>query len=128
MPCHNNPAMLAACQPHLDSLLGCGSNGQHILATHTAALQACKKIGFLTDGCLQVVMTLGKALEIANDAALGQNYWFGLSKRSSKDIVGGELCLGFRVLDALSYVNVSSYAAAAGVTAIAGTTCPASIL
>jgi hypothetical protein len=56
-------------------------------------------------------MTLGKALEIANDAALGHNYWFGLSKRSSTDIVGGELCLGFRVLDALSYVNVSSCAA-----------------
>lgn len=56
----------------------------------------------------QVVMTLGKAIEIANDAALGRNYWFGLSKRSSTDIVGGELCLGFRVLDALSYVNVSA--------------------
>jgi hypothetical protein len=53
-------------------------------------------------------MTLGKAIEIANDAAMGQNYWFGLSKRSSTDIVGGELCLGFRVLDALSYMNVST--------------------
>lgn len=53
-------------------------------------------------------MTLGKAIEIASDAALGQNYWFGLSKRCSTDIVGGELCLGFRVLDAVSYVNVSA--------------------
>ncbi|WIA20979.1 hypothetical protein OEZ85_005316 [Tetradesmus obliquus] len=55
----------------------------------------------------QVVMTLGKAIEIASDAALGQNYWFGLSKRCSTDIVGGELCLGFRVLDAVSYVNLA---------------------
>jgi len=44
-------------------------------------------------------MTLGKALQIAQDAATGRAYWFHLSKKRSTDIVGGELCLGFEVLE-----------------------------
>jgi len=58
---------------------------------------------------LQVLMTLGKAVEIAQDAELGQHYWFSLSKRHSTDIVSGELCLGFELLDSLAYTQVGKH-------------------
>jgi hypothetical protein len=103
----------------------------------------------------QVLMTLGKALEIAEDAAAGRAYWcarssgvagwsklrpsaggvptgwacfpplgstaaadggrciaaptpdrFPLAKKRSADAVAGELCLGFEVLDAISFAEV----------------------
>jgi hypothetical protein len=46
----------------------------------------------------QVIMTLGKALQIAEDAAAARAYWFQLAKKRSTDIVGGELCLGFEIM------------------------------
>lgn len=51
-------------------------------------------------------MTLGKAVEIVQDAELGQHYWFSLSKRHSTDIVSGELCLGFQLMDTSGYTQV----------------------
>lgn len=45
----------------------------------------------------QVMMTSGKALDIAADEAQRSCYWLVLSKQRSTDIVGGELCLGFEV-------------------------------
>ncbi|GBF95637.1 hypothetical protein Rsub_08619 [Raphidocelis subcapitata] len=56
----------------------------------------------------QVIMTLGKALEIAEDEVTGRAYWFPLAKKRSTDIVGGELCLGFEPLSAASAAQVAS--------------------
>lgn len=53
-------------------------------------------------------MTLGKALQIAEDASTAQAYWLPLSKKRSTDTVGGELCLGFEVLDAASHAQVTT--------------------
>eukprot|EP00879_Flechtneria_rotunda_P027785 GHRR01029782.1.p1 GENE.GHRR01029782.1~~GHRR01029782.1.p1 ORF type:complete len:354 (+),score=141.91 GHRR01029782.1:174-1235(+) len=55
----------------------------------------------------QVMMTVGKALEIAEDPSVAQQYWFALSKKRSSDIVGGHLCLGFEVLDAVAYTHLA---------------------
>lgn len=57
---------------------------------------------------LQVMMTLGKALEIEADESQRGSYWLVLSKKRSTDIVGGELCLGFEVavLDPQQYHQV----------------------
>lgn len=59
---------------------------------------------------LQVMMTLGKALDIEADSAQRNSYWFVLSKKRSTDVVGGELCLGFEVsmLDSQQHVQVRS--------------------
>lgn len=46
----------------------------------------------------QVMMTLGKALEIEADAAQRSSYWLVLSKQRSTDLVNGELCLGFEMM------------------------------
>ncbi|KAF8062628.1 hypothetical protein HT031_003957 [Scenedesmus sp. PABB004] len=54
----------------------------------------------------QVIMTLGKALEIATSSGCGEAYWFGLSRRHPGDVVSGELCLGFRLVDAVTYVQL----------------------
>jgi hypothetical protein len=50
------------------------------------------------DHTLQVMMTLGKALEIEADAAQRSSYWLVLSKQRSTDLVNGELCLGFEMM------------------------------
>lgn len=58
-------------------------------------------------------MTLGKALEIEADESQRGSYWLVLSKKRSKDIAGGELCLGFEVamLDPQQYHQVSKHLA-----------------
>ncbi|KAI8470119.1 MAG: hypothetical protein J3K34DRAFT_459010 [Monoraphidium minutum] len=56
----------------------------------------------------QVIMTLGKALEIAQDPATGRAYWFPLAKKRSTDVVGGHLCLGFEVMDAIAYMQAAA--------------------